>query len=730
VSEATPLRPEDVLGGLTGRRVSTALYAVESRAGLLALADQHAAAPAICEGMVATAERDYLSALRAGDELPAPARIQHLERSAEGWAPLVPASPALRAGLAHAITDKYLARAKDVPRLRAAVGFDDPEVVEEHRRRYGSHPDDGWAQTLPLQERLRWLGTRVAMWLETLPPFWSAFALTLTETVGAGILALPIALAGVGPLPGVVLIVVLGLANVLSVTAVAESVTRTGAVRWRGAFIGGVVREHLGRHAAVLTAVALAAYAVASLVAYYIGLATMVAKATEVPAAVWVGALFAVTLGYVIRGKMDATIVSSLLIGALNLLIIAIVILLSVTALVPSRLAYTDVALPGTDGFDPSILGLIFGVILMAYFGHTSVASSAREILRRDPGGRSLVTGTAAAMLVAIGLYAVWTVAVIGAVDRARLEGERGTALAPLSEVVGPVVLVLGTVFAVTAMGMAAVHSSFGLFYQTAELLRAIGRVPRLFALVPLLAVFLLVEFLVLTDRASFTASLALVGTVAVPVVAGVIPVILLASARRRGDYVPGGRLRGAGAPVLVLVWLLFVGAIAAHGLVIWTGLVERVIAGLAVVVIVAVTIGILRSDALRPLTCLELRRDRDLQLDTVQLTTAGSPGRTEVSSRGAHGPSTQEVDGSVRLPELTTEVSLEVPTAPAGELRVWAHEVDPFGTSQPLDVPVTVDGRPLELGEDPVRVALPRDRDAVPVTLGLRDAPRSGSRP
>ncbi len=285
MSEAAPLRPEDVLGGLTGRRVSAALYAVESRAGLLALSDQHAAAPAICEGMVATAERDYLAALRAGDELPAPPRIQHLERSAEGWAHLVPASPALRAGLAHAITEKYLARAKDVPRLRKAVGFDDPEVVEEHRRRYGTHPDDGWAQSLPIQERLRWLGTRVAMWLETLPPFWSAFALTLTETVGAGILALPIALAGVGPLPGVVLIVVLGLANVLSVTAVAESVTRTGAVRWRGAFIGGVVREHLGRHAAVLTAVALAAYAVASLVAYYIGLATMVAKATGIPAA-------------------------------------------------------------------------------------------------------------------------------------------------------------------------------------------------------------------------------------------------------------------------------------------------------------------------------------------------------------------------------------------------------------------------------------------------------------
>lgn len=730
MSEATPLRPEDVLGGLTGRRVSAALYAVESRAGLLALADQHAAAPAICEGMVATSERDYLAALRAGDDLPAAPRIQHLERSADAWAHLVPASPALRAGLAHALTGKYPARARDVPRLRRAVGFGDPAVVEEHRRRYGSEPDAGWARTAPLRERLRWFGARFAGWLEGLPPFWSAFALTLTETVGAGILALPIALAGVGPLPGIVLIVVLGLANVLSVTAVAESVTRTGAVRWRGAFIGGVVREHLGPHAAVLTALALAAYAVASLVAYYIGLATMVEKATGVPTAVWVAALFAVTVGYVIRGKMDATIVSSLLVGALNLLIIAVVILLAFTALVPSRLGYADLALPGTDGFDPSVLGLIFGVILMAYFGHTSVAASARDILRRDPGGRSLVAGTAVAMLVVIALYAVWTLAVAGAVDAARLEGERGTALAPLSEVVGPAVLVLGTVFAITAMGMAAVHSSFGLFFQTAELLRALGGLHRLFALAPLVAVFLLVELLVLTDRASFTASLALVGTLAVPVVAGVVPVILLASARRRGDYVPGARLRAAGAPVLALVWLLFVAAVAAHGLVIWSGLVERVLAGLTVVVIVVVTVRVLRSDALRPLTSLEVRRDRDLQLDTVQLTTAGEPGRTEVTSEGAHGPSTQEVEGTVRLPELTTEASLEVPTAPAGELRVWAHEVDPFGTSHPLELPVTVDGRPVALAHGPATLPLPRDRDRVPVTVGLRGGTPSGSSP
>jgi amino acid permease len=731
VSDTFSLRPEEVLGGLTGRRVSSALYAVESRAGLLALADRHAAAPAICEGMVATAERDYLSALRSGEALPAAPRIQHLERSAAAWAHLVPASPTLRAGLAHALTGKYAARPRDVPRLRRAIGFADPAVVAEHLGRYGTEPDAGWAASLPVAERLRWRSARLAERLEGLPPFWSAFALTLTQTVGAGILALPIALAGIGPLPGLVLIVVLGLANVLTVTAIAESVTRTGTVRWSGAYIGGVVREHLGRGAASVTALALLAFAVASLTAYYIGLAGTLEAAVGVPAAAWVGALFATTMAFVWRGRMGATIASALLVGALNLLIIALLVVAAATALEPGRLTRVELSAPGTGGFDPSILGLVFGVVLMAYFGHTAVAAGARDILRRDPGGRSLVRGTATAMLAVIALYAVWTLAVAGAVDGTRLEGETGTALAPLAEAVGPAVLALGTVFAVSAMGMAAVHSSVGLHAQTTELLRGRGRAGRLSALAPLVAVFLLVEALVLTGRASFTAALGLVGTLAIPVVAGVVPVLLLASARRRGDYVPGGRLRAASAPVLALVWLLFVGAVAAHGLVIWTGTVDRVLAGLAAVVIVAVTVLVLRSDAMRPLTTLEVRRDRDLGLETLQLTAAGQPGRTTVTSHGAHGTSTGTIDGSTRLPELTTEATVEVPTGPAPELRVWAHEVDPFGLSQPIRPQVRVGEEPADLHTGSTTVLLPRGGEGIPVTIGLRPAhPSAGDRP
>src|SRR5262249_35200765 len=71
-------------------------------------------------------------------------------------------------------------------------------------------------------ERLRWLLVGVGQWLDRLPPFWFAFAFTLTETVGMSILALPIALARVGPLPGIAILALMGAINLLTVLSQAE----------------------------------------------------------------------------------------------------------------------------------------------------------------------------------------------------------------------------------------------------------------------------------------------------------------------------------------------------------------------------------------------------------------------------------------------------------------------------------------------------------------------------
>jgi len=51
---------------------------------------------------------------------------------------------------------------------------------------------------------VRWVLSVLAGSLEAVPPFWVAFALTLP--LGPGLLALPIAVADVGPLAGIVLL--------------------------------------------------------------------------------------------------------------------------------------------------------------------------------------------------------------------------------------------------------------------------------------------------------------------------------------------------------------------------------------------------------------------------------------------------------------------------------------------------------------------------------------------
>src|SRR5262249_20323540 len=149
-----------------------------------------------------------------------------------------------------------------------------------------------YAPGLPWRERLRWAWSGLANRLETLPPFWTAFALTLTETVGASILALPIALAGVGPLAGVLLLFILGLVNLLTIASVSEVMVRNGNVRYGYAFLGRIVSDYLGRVGSVVLAPTLGILNIVSLLVCYIGLAATLAGATGIPAVAWAALLF------------------------------------------------------------------------------------------------------------------------------------------------------------------------------------------------------------------------------------------------------------------------------------------------------------------------------------------------------------------------------------------------------------------------------------------------------
>ncbi len=600
-----------VLGGMPARRAGTILFAIESRTAHLVDRSRTAMATYLTERAEADRERDFLAALAHGRE-PIRVSIQDLERHATGWSTLIPPDAETRAAIAWLLADKHRFRASDVPNVRAALGLDDPAVEAAFLRQRDAAVATLYAPRLSVRERLRWWRASNAARLESLPPVWMAFALTLTETVGAGVLALPIALAGLGLPFAVGLLVVFGLVNVLTVVALVEAITRDGTMRFGTSYFGRFVGEFLGPPGSLIVTIAMLLLNAIGLVALMIGFGSALAGASGVPAGVWAALLAVAILAILRRESLDATVASVLVIGAVNITILILVGLVGLTHFDQANLAAPGGA--AGPAADASLLGLVFGTALMAYFGHTSAGNAAKVVLRRDPGGRSLLVGNAAAILVAIGLYVLTVVAVLGAVPATELIGYDGTALTPLAAVGGPVIVILGSVFVVLAMGLSSLHIALGLYNQVGEWLPVPSGDPArrrqsFVKAAPVVGLLIVLELLLLAGGGSFTGSLSFLGTVTVPLLGGLFPMLLVLAARRRGEYVPSAVIGWIGHPItaIAISAVFFVGLLA-HAVVIWSAPIERIAALIAAAAFVVVAAWAIRAHAFRPRTVVELR--------------------------------------------------------------------------------------------------------------------------
>jgi amino acid transporter len=468
-----PLNRTDVLDVMFDghvRAASTLLFAIESRTAHLVAQSRQAMERFLTEETAEERELAFLEALALGRDPPIHPTIQDFERYAPEWASLVPKNPGVQAALVRLFSQEYALTHKDIPGIRAALALDESEVQQAYQRLYRQPLDRVFVDRAPLAERLRWMWAALAKWLESLPAFWTTFALTLTETVGAGILALPIALADVGPLPGVAILAVMGLVNVLTIAYMAEAVSRSGTIRYGNAFLGRLVTDYLGPFASAILLVGLTIECVLTLWPFFIGFSTTLSDATRIiPAPVWAAVLFLILLYFLQHKTLNATIASALVIGIINISLILILALLTFTRLQPANLTYVNVPFLGGRPFEPSILQLIFGIVLLAYFGHLSVSNCARVVLHRDPSARALIWGAVVAQGIVMLLYCVWVLAVNGAIAPHRLADETGTALTPLAEELGPVVYVLGSVFVLLGMGIGSLHSSLPLYNLVRE---------------------------------------------------------------------------------------------------------------------------------------------------------------------------------------------------------------------------------------------------------------------
>lgn len=688
----------ELLDGLPSRQVGLLLFAIEGRTAHLVAQSRQALATHRTEKVAAEKERAFLAAIAQGRELPLPPTIQDLERYAPEWSALAPQDDRRRAVLARKFAEKYRFRHRDVPSLRRALGLDADGVKAAFARQFQQPIDSIYAQSTPLAEEARWFKSQLADRLERMSPFWTAFSLTLTEIIGASILALPIALASVGPAPGVFLLVVLGVVNLVTVMAIVEAITRNGNMRYGTAYLGTLVRDYMGSLGTLVLVPALFCLNLLTLVAFYTGIAVSLADVTGVSPMLWTALVFLVAVYYLRRETLNATVASALMVGIVNIIIILVLCALAFPHIRVEYLLSSSLTFSAGDIFQPAMLGLVFGVVLAAYFGHTSAGNAAKVVLRRDPGGKALLWGNVAAMAAAITLYSVWVIAVNGAIPPVILSQETGTALSPLAARAGHLVTILGIAYVVLAMGIGSVNVSYGLYFQVREMLPPQTKPPVQFlaGVTPIFALALFVEWTFATGRESFAGVLGFMGALLLPILGGIFPILMLLASRRKGDYVPDVALRFLESPyVLAPVYLIYLCGVFAYGFFIWNEPLPRILAVGVGGLLLVVTHLVVRQGAFTARTVIELKvAESDLgESATAAVVDRGAPlsGRFRlmyVNQEHVAEGAVIEIHDFERL----AAIDIAFPPLASRSIKVWLHRVTREGDSRPIAAALRID--------------------------------------
>ena len=678
------------------RRAASTLFAIRGRSARRVDEDRLAVAPYVPEKTAASRQGAFLQAFAEGRSLPAQPTIQEIERYPAEWAALAPGDVEGCAALAHLLGQSYRFTAADIPHMRQALGLDRPAVEQAYKRLYAQPLSAIYAARLTPAERVQWVWASLASRLENLPPFWIVYSLTLAALIGPAVLALPIALAGVGPLGGVVILLVAGLLNLLTLLALGEVSARNGHVRYGPAFFGCLASDYLGRGGAFLLGVALLGMTVMLLLACYLGLSTTLAAATGAPPLVFAIVLLAVNLYFMLGKAREPGLAVVVVIG-----IFAVALLLALSGLALGRFNPANFALAAPAAgrpFDAARLSLVFGAALAAYFAHPRVTGAARLALRRDPSGKSLQRGLAAAVLTAVLLDCLWVLAVSGALAPGDLAGQAlaGTPLTPLAQQAGPLASLLGCLFVALCLGFGSLQFSQALANQAREWLpvrASAGRRGRLWSgVLPAAIIFLYVAWQLASGRVRFS-GLFWFPAVALPLAAGIFPMLMLAVSRRKSDLVPGG---GAGwlgkTPVVWAVCLLYLAAMLLYGLLVWKDPLERVLILLAALMAAGLIVLLWRQGAFTQRLVIHLRLEgAPGERLSFSVIAGGQPLAARVSLQYRFQAEERLIDAAEGQIESFTElrrISFTLPANPGGrpaEIKVWTQQLMPDGSTGAL---------------------------------------------
>ena len=720
VDDSALFSREELLRGnfAPGRQASTLLFAIESRTALLVAQAQRATAPYLTRKAVKERELEFLEAIASGRQFPQQPKIQDIERYAPNWADLVvEIDDRLRCALAFALGEKYRLFRPRVPNIRKILSLDRDEVEQTFQHLYEKPLTSIYVQKIPINQHLRWVIARAASWLEALPTFLVAMILTLP--LGSGLLALPIALAEVGPVWGVVLLVVFGLISIVTTAALAEAVARSGTARFGFGYLGQLVADFLGQAGSIFLSATLIIDSFLVLIIFYLGVADTLEGASHLPAELWIIAQFGVGLYYLSRKSHSATVAASFFVGGVNLALVVILPMLALPYIRPAYFTINYAASIGAVPFDASMFHLIFGVLISSYSSHLLVANYGRVILRRDPGARAWIWGCITAIVLATLVSCLWVITLNGSLPAESLASETGTAMTVLAALVGPVANWLGSTFVVLSLGVGCIHLALSLFFLVDERLPTHskklppGRYRFLLCAIPVVLAFLVAEWLSINNLGSFAGLLGYVGVMTLPMIAGVFPVLLLAATRRKGDIVPKLVLKILGHPlVLIATYILFVGSIFLHGAFGFEGLLQQAIILIFGCAALVVTGMMLRQKALARRLVIEVRQDQiTKEPPFFSLTAVGKPAPTDARLCYSNGRlQLTSAFGYIFHFDALHSLQFDLPSSLADELKVWVHKITPYWSSEGLPAGLT-----MKSTRDDLEMRLP-DPDGVVV--------------
>lgn len=449
---------EELLAGMPAKRAKTLLFLIEKQTALLTKRSR--VAFSLTDSDREDGELAFLQAFTINNsQIPRPT-IQQLERFAPEWSVLVPKNPQIKAALIRALTEKYRFTPSLIPNICQALGHERRQVQQAYHRLYHKPLVTAFLPKISALDRYGWGMFAIAQKLESLPPFWLATLVTVALGLPQAFLALPIAVAQLGSIGAVILLISLGIINILTMTCMAEAISRSQDFRSGETFIKQLAANYLGKAGSVVLSVAVSIRVFLIALACYLGLSATMANFTNLPATLWAGLLFFLGLYILSRQSINLTVGFTVCLAVINVSVLLIISFLCFNHWQLDNLLYVNWNLLRDNSGQSEILHQVLGVTLMLYFGHVYVGECAKIVLPKDKSANSLIQGSIAGTACLTFLFCFWVVAVNGAIAPDILASQTGTVLEPLIGEIGWMGKILGAILVTLLLGMAWLRSS------------------------------------------------------------------------------------------------------------------------------------------------------------------------------------------------------------------------------------------------------------------------------